>query len=429
MKVSIFGLGYVGAVAAGCLARDGHEVIGCDASEAKVDMIRGGHAPVIEDQLDPLIAEGVASGRLRATTDAVAAVAETELSLVSVGTPSRANGSLDLTAVRRVAQDLGAAIAAKGGDHRVVLRSTVLPGTTREVLMPLLAEAAGQPVPVCFNPEFLREGSSVKDFYSPPFTLVGADDRADAQAAARLYGAVSGDVILTALETAELVKYVCNAYHALKVAFGNEIGAFAKALGVDGYEVMQIFCRDDKLNCSPRYLMPGFAFGGSCLPKDLRALLYRARELDVELPLLGSVLPSNQVMVQRAVDWVLSSGRPKVGLLGLSFKAGTDDLRESPLVTLTEALLGKGLDVRIYDQYVSLSQLVGANRAYLEQRLPHVANLLADDLEAVIDHGEVLIIGNNSPEFSDVPGRVGDKRVLDLVRLSRTEATGEGLGW
>jgi GDP-mannose 6-dehydrogenase len=299
--------------------------------------------------------------------------------------------------------------------------------------MPALAEAAGRAVPVCFNPEFLREGNSVEDYYHPPFTLVGADEPAAAEVVRELYAKVPGEFIATTIETAEMAKYVANAYHALKVAFGNEIGSLAKALGVDGHEVMRIFCLDTKLNISARYLMPGFAFGGSCLPKDLRAILYRARELDVELPLLGAVLPSNQHQVARAVERILASGHRKVSLLGLSFKAGTDDLRESPLVTLAETLLGKGCELRIYDQSVSLARLVGANRAYIEQRLPHLASLLSDSLDEVIEHGEVLVIGNGSKEFRDVPERADGKLVLDLVRVQERvdglPETYEGLGW
>jgi GDP-mannose 6-dehydrogenase len=358
---------------------------------------------------------------------------ESELSLISVGTPSRPNGSLELAAVQRVAHDIGRILAHKRAEHTVVLRSTVLPGTTRGLVKPLLDDGAGRTVPLCFNPEFLREGCSVRDFDHPPFTLIGADDPALAGPVEQLYTTVQADVIHSAVETAEMVKYVSNAWHALKVAFGNEIGAVAKALGVDGHEVMRIFCRDDKLNISARYLMPGFAFGGSCLPKDLRALLYRGRELDVELPLLASVLPSNVQQVQRGIDRILASGHRQVSLLGLSFKAGTDDLRESPLVTLAETLLGKGCHLRIYDRNVSLSHLVGANRAYLEHHLPHIASLLCTDLEAVLEHGEVIVIGNRDPEFADVPQRAAGKLVLDLVRLSDDIGAMpegyEGLGW
>ncbi|MBI5831886.1 MAG: UDP-glucose/GDP-mannose dehydrogenase family protein [Armatimonadetes bacterium] len=414
MRVSVFGLGYVGAVASACLARDGHQVIGVDANADKVAQIRAGRAPVIEEGLDALIVAGVGSGRLTATTDAAAAVADSEISLISVGTPSRANGSLDLTAVERVAADLGRALAGKAGaGHVVVLRSTVLPGTTRGLLAPSLAREAGWAVPVCFNPEFLREGSSIRDFDDPPFTILGADDEATAKAVAPLYGSVSGDVVHCALENAELLKYVSNSWHAVKVAFANEVGSVAAALGVDGGEVMRLFARDEKLNISARYLMPGFAFGGSCLPKDLRALTYRARELDVETPLLSSVLPSNRVIVERAVEAVLATGCRRVAMLGLAFKSGTDDLRESPLVTLAEALLGKGCELRIYDENVSLTRLVGANRAYVDQRLPHLSALLSDDLDAVVAHGEVIILGQRNAELAQ-RARAASGQVIDL---------------
>jgi GDP-mannose 6-dehydrogenase len=430
MKVSVFGLGYVGAVAAGCLARDGHTVVGCDSNAAKVELLNAGRAPVVEAGLDDLLAEAVAARRLWATTEAAEAVAASDLSLVSVGTPSRPNGGLDLSAVERVAIDLGAALRDKGQDHAVVLRSTVLPGTTLGLLAPTLEAAAGRPVPVCFNPEFLREGSSVRDFDHPPFTLIGADAPDLAAGVAELYATVQAEVIVTTVAAAEMVKYVSNAWHAVKVAFANEIGVLAKAFRVDGHEVMGLFCRDDKLNISPRYLLPGFAFGGSCLPKDLRALLCRARELDLETPLLAAVLPSNQAQVARAAERVLASGRRRVSLLGLSFKAGTDDLRESPLVALAETLLGKGCELRIYDRNVALARLVGANRAYVDQHLPHLGALLSDDLEAVLAHGEVVIIGHRDPALADLPARCGGKLVLDLVRAVDPPVAGvDALGW
>ncbi len=422
MKVSVFGLGYVGAVSSACFANDGHEVIGVDLNADKVRLINDGRAPVIEAELPELIAAGVAAGRLRATTSVAEAVAETELSVVSVGTPSRANGSLNTAAVEKVAEEIGAALAGKSARHTVVIRSTVLPGTVAELVEPAIArtsgKAVGDEVGVCFNPEFLREGASVQDHYHPPFVLVGRRREEDADRVAELYAGVEAELLRVSVEAAEMVKYVCNAWHALKVAFGNEVGALAHAQGIDSWEVMDVFCRDTKLNISARYLKPGFAFGGSCLPKDLRALLYRAKELDLELPVLAGILPSNKLLIEQTVARILSLGKRRVGLLGLSFKAGTDDLRESPNVTLVEQLLGKGYDIRIYDRNVSMSTLVGANRAYIEQVIPHIGQLLCDEIDTVYDHAELLIIGNGDPEFRDAPRRAAGKAILDLVRVA-----------
>ncbi|HZI17550.1 MAG TPA: nucleotide sugar dehydrogenase [Pyrinomonadaceae bacterium] len=437
MKISVFGLGYVGCVSAACLAREGHEVTGVDVSPVKVGIINEGRSPIVEEGIGELIAEMVKAGRLRATADAAEAVAATDLSLVCVGTPSHANGSLDLTYVKRVCQQIGAALEAKKERHTVVVRSTMLPGTVESVVVPALevhsGKKAGRDFGVCVNPEFLREGSSLKDFYSPPFTLVGADDEDTAAQVARLYRNVDAPVHVVAVKAAEMVKYACNSFHAVKVAFGNEVGNVCKALGVDSHEVMRVFCEDRKLNLSPYYLKPGFAFGGSCLPKDLRAVTYKARELDVEVPLLSSVLPSNRLQVERAVEMVLRAGSRRVGVLGFAFKAGTDDLRESPVVTLVEALIGKGMQVALYDRDVNLARLFGANKEYIEREIPHISQLMRASAEEVLDCSDTIVIGNKAEEFRQATERLREgQKVIDLVRLFDGRVSGEryeGICW
>jgi len=428
MRVSVFGLGYVGAVSCGCLAKDGHDVVGVDISPDKVQLIRGGQTPIVEDDIGEIIAETVRSGQLRATTDVAEAVAETEVSLIAVGTPSRRNGSLDTSAVVRVAEQIGAAIGAKQARHIVAVRSTVLPRTVRTEVIPALERSSGKRAGVdfgvCFNPEFLREGTSVRDHYNPPFTLVGSDVEADAQAVLSLYGKSSGERFTSSIETAEMVKYVCNAFHALKLTFANEVGIIAQSLGVDSHQVMQLVCEDRKLNISPAYMRPGFAFGGSCLPKDVRALLAHSRASDLDIPLIQGIMDSNKSQIQRAIDLIMATGKKKVAVLGISFKAGTDDLRESPLVVLTEAINGKGCDVRIYDRNVSLARLVGANRQYIEHEIPHISSLLVTDLREAVSHADVVVIGNNAPEFSnELPGLLcAGKTVIDLAHIKELKA-------
>ena len=437
MKVSVFGLGYVGAVSCGCFARDGFEVTGVDVNPLKVEQINAGRSPIIEEQIGDIIAEAVATGRLRATTDVLEAVRTTELSVISVGTPSRSNGSLNLAAVERVCEQIGEALAHKTDYHVIVVRSTLMPGSVRDIVVPALERGSGRKLHegfgVCFNPEFLREGSSVKDHYNPPFTLIGQYREEDGARAARLYASVAGDVIFSSIETAEMVKYVCNAFHALKITFANEMGLVAQALGVDSHEVMDLVCRDTKLNISPRYLRPGFAFGGSCLPKDVRALIYRAREMDVDVPMTRAILESNRSQIDRVVRLVLERGRPRVAMLGITFKAGTDDLRESPLVALAEAFIGKGLEVRIYDSQVSLSRLTGANKDYIEREIPHLASIMTDSLDDAVSHGDVLLVGNNSPEFSTLPSLCREgQRVIDLYGIPALSALGaayKGVTW
>ena len=422
MKVSVFGLGYVGTVSAAALAAAGHHVVGVDVNRGKVAKVNAGKSPIVEPGLDELLERAVSDGRLRATNDTAAAVAASEVSLVCVGTPSRRNGSLDLSYVTRVCGELGAALRHKSDYHVVVVRSTVLPGTTHEVVIPALEAASGKKYGdgfgVSVNPEFLCEGTALKDFRKPPLTLVGHNHAADASGTIALYAAIDAPLVSTSIRVAEMIKYTNNAWHALKVCFANEIGSLSKRLGIDSHEVMDVFCRDEKLNLSPYYLKPGFAFGGSCLPKDLRALQYRAKEVDVDLPLIQSILPSNKLQIQRAIDEVLDTGRKHIGLLGFSFKAGTDDLRESPLVILAETLLGKGLTLKIYDRNVSLARLVGSNKEYIEQQIPHLSSLLCSTIDEVIAQSDLIVIGNASPEFVEPMSRCrADQIVVDLVRL------------
>lgn len=416
MKISVFGLGYVGTVSAGCLAADGHEVIGVDPVAAKVDLINRGQSPIIEAEIGEILAANVKAKRLRATADPGQAIGESEVSLVCVGTPSQANGNLDLKFVRRTCEEIGEALRDKGERHTVVIRSTILPGTMREIVIPTLEESsnkkAGADFGVCNNPEFLREGSAVRDFADPPKTVIGELDHAAGDPVVALYEKLDAPLIRTSLEVAEMVKYVDNSWHALKIGFANEIGNLAKLCGVDAHEVMDIFCQDKKLNISAAYLSPGFAFGGSCLPKDLRALAYRAKTKDLELPILTSILPSNEMQIARGIELILSQGHKRVGVLGFSFKAGTDDLRESPMIEVIERLVGKGYDLRVYDKSVNLARLVGANRDFILNRIPHISRLMVAGIDAVLDHGETIVIGNRDPEFNEVPRRLRSGQIL-----------------
>ena len=422
-RVSVFGLGYVGAVSVACLADRGHYVIGVDVNAAKADLIGSGRSPIVEAGLEDLLRKGVAAGRIRATTDTALAIAESDLSLICVGTPSNANGSLDLSYVRRVSEQIGDALAAKTGYHVVIARSTMLPGSTESTVIPALEQHSGKRLGadfgVCFNPEFLREGTSIADFDDPPFTVIGADDEQALAVVRALYADIDAPLVSVSLREGEMVKYACNAFHGLKVTFANEIGNLCKQQGIDSHAVMDLFCRDAKLNLSPYYLKPGFAFGGSCLPKDLRALLYHGRQLDTRTPTLESILPSNERQIDIAYQMVRRTACRRIGVLGFSFKAGTDDLRESPMVALIEMLIGKGYEVAVYDRNVSLANLHGANRAYIEQEIPHIAQLMRDSMAEVVEHAELLVIGNRSPEFKDALTTLReDQIVLDLVRIS-----------
>jgi GDP-mannose 6-dehydrogenase len=430
-RVSVFGLGYVGCVTAACLARSGHQVLGVDLNEDKVGLVNAGTSPVVEPGLGELLAEVVGGGRLSATTSTEEAVAASDLALICVGTPSRPNGQLDLDAVVRVAQAIGQALRRRTDPFTVVLRSTVLPGTTERVLTPSLTGAAGRRrrcrLGLAVNPEFMREGSSLADFARPPMTLVGSADAGAAALLRSLYAGVDGPFVHTSFRTAEMVKYVSNAFHALKVCFANEIGDVCGAFGADPQEVMQTFLLDQKLSVSAAYLRPGFAFGGSCLPKDVRALLHGARALDVLPPLLGTILPSNEAQLRQAVEAVLATRRRRVGVVGLSFKEGTDDLRESPLVSLVEALIGKGCDVRVLDGRVSLARLVGANRRYIEEQIPHIASLMCDDVGDLLAHAEVVVIGKLGEETAAALAGVGAQHtVVDLTRGAARPAARPG---
>ncbi len=435
MKLSIFGLGYVGAVSAACFAEAGHDVIGVDSNPLKVEIINNGRSPVVEPGVEEMIAAAVKEQKLKATTDVAFAVEQSDLSLVCVGTPSNSNGSLDLGYIKRVCQEIGAALEKKKRYHIVTIRSTMLPGTIAGTVIPTLevysGKRAGRDFGVAINPEFLREGTSIHDFNHPPFTLIGADTEDAAAPLRKLYASLSAPVLTVGIKEAEMVKYACNSFHALKVTFANEIGMISKALGVDSHRVMEVFCQDTKLNLSPYYLKPGFAFGGSCLPKDLRALTHKAKELDVNLPMLASILPSNQAQIERTVEMVLRTGRKNVGVLGLSFKPNTDDLRESPMVTLVERLIGKGLNLAIYDREVELARLFGANKEFIETGIPHISSLMRRELQEVIDNAEVIIIGKRDEEFRAVAGASG-RCVIDLVRLIEREENREdyqGICW
>src|SRR5688500_4871249 len=398
MKVSVFGLGYVGSVSAACFAADGHDVVGVDVNPDKVAAVNSGRSPIVEPGLEELLASAVTEGRLRATTSTEDAVNSTDMSLICVGTPSRKNGSLDLTYLTRVCEQIGDALRTKDDYHVVVVRSTVLPGTTHDTVIPALEARSGKKYGegfgVAVNPEFLREGSALKDFRHPPLTLVGHNHAADAVPTRSLYDSVEAPLVSTSIQVAEMMKYTSNAWHAVKVVFANEIGNLCKRVGVDSHEVMDIFCQDDKLNLSSYYLKPGFAFGGSCLPKDVRALQYRAKEVDLDMPMINAVLNSNRLQVQHAIDRIVETGKKKIGLLGFSFKAGTDDLRESPLVILAEALLGKGYALKIFDRNVSLARLVGANKQYIDEQIPHLSRHLCESIDEVIDDCEVIVVGN-----------------------------------
>jgi GDP-mannose 6-dehydrogenase len=437
MKICVLGLGYVGAVSAACLAQEGHEVVGIDPTQAKVDIINAGKSPIIEAGIGLIIKEQVAAGRLCATTDAAAAIPFSDVLFVCVGTPSLANGGLDVKYVRRVCEQIGEVLRDQESAPIVVIRSTMLPGTMREVVIPTLeassGKQAGADFGVCINPEFLREGTAVYDYYHPPKTVIGELGKSSGDIVATLFANMPGPLIRTDIETAEMVKYADNAWHALKVGFANEIGNLCKAVDVDAHRVMDIFCQDTKLNISPYYLKPGFAFGGSCLPKDLRALLHKAKTLDLSLPILSAILPSNELQVDRGIRAVIDKGHRKVGILGFSFKAGTDDLRESPVVELTERLIGKGYDLKIYDKNVKIASVHGANRDYILNHIPHISRLMVANIDEVLAHADTIVIGNAEPEFLDIGQRLEEgQNVIDLVRISESRSVSgvyEGICW
>jgi len=425
MRISIFGLGYVGTVCAACFARFGFDVAGVDVNETKNAQINDGRSPIVEPALEELIRDAVEAKRLRATADAEEAVATSELSLICVGTPSRGNGGLDTSHVEAVAGTIGRNLRDHEGHHTVVVRSTLLPGTTLDRVRPVLEQASGKRcgdgIGLAYNPEFLREGSAIADFTDPPYTLVGALDDASADAAAALYAGVEAPLHRVTIPEAEMAKYAANAFHAAKIVFANEIANFSHAAGVDGRQVMQLLVQDSRLNISPAYLRPGFAYGGSCLPKDVRALLHAAKKADLDLPLLESVQESNALQLRRGIELVLAQPGKRVGVLGLSFKAGTDDLRESPVVQLVEALLGKGYEVRIFDGNVNVARVLGTNLEYIQAVVPHLAHLMADDPQQLLDNSDTLVVGNDSPDFGELLARGGDQPVIDLVGLRLSE--------
>jgi len=437
MRVSIFGLGYVGAVSAACLAERGHSVIGVDPNADKVALINSGRAPVVEAELAELTRRAVTEKRLRATSDPLSAVLDSEVTLVCVPTPSQTNGNLDFRFLERVCGEIGAALREKSDFHVVVIRSTILPGTVKGLIIPTLERAsgrrAGEDFGVCNNPEFLRESTAVADFRNPPKTVIGTTDSRSGDIVQSLYEGVPGPVIRCPIEVGEMVKYADNSWHATKVTFANEIGKICKSLGVDSHAVMDIFCKDAKLNLSPYYLKPGFAFGGSCLPKDLRAITYHARSHDVSTPLLNSLMFSNSEQIEQGIAMVLASRRRKVGVLGFSFKAGTDDLRESPLVEVIERLIGKGFDLRLYDRNVNLAKLTGANREYIMKSIPHIERLMVASVEEVLSHADVIVIGNRGEEFAGLAEKLRpDQLVIDFVRIRQIEerhASYSGICW
>ncbi|WP_166365039.1 nucleotide sugar dehydrogenase [Pseudomonas akapageensis] len=438
MRISIFGLGYVGAVCAGCLSARGHEVVGVDISDTKIDLINKGKSPIVEPGLEELLQQGIKSGRLRGTTSFSEAIRDTDLSMICVATPSKKNGDLETNFIESVCREIGLALREKNTRHTVVVRSTVLPGTVKNVVIPVLEDYSGKKAGVDFgvevNPEFLRESTAIKDYDFPPMTVIGEFDKASGDVLQSLYEALDAPIIRKDVEVAEMIKYTCNVWHATKVTFANEIGNIAKAVGVDGRVVMDVVCQDKALNLSQYYMRPGFAFGGSCLPKDVRALTYRAGALDVEAPLLNSLMRSNESQVQNAFDIISSHDKRKVALLGLSFKAGTDDLRESPLVELAEMLIGKGYNLSIYDSNVEYARIHGANKDYIESKIPHVSSLLNSDFDQVINNADVIILGNRDEKFRAIAQNVPEgKQVIDLVGfMARTTSAAhrtEGICW
>ena len=430
MKVSLFGLGYVGCVSAACFAEAGHRVVGVDVNPLKVDILNSGQSPIVEEGIATLIMDAVTKGTLRATNDARDAVLSSDITLLCVGTPSNKNGSLDLRHVFTVAEQIGEILRHKDEFHVVVIRSTTMPGTAEQVtgiLERASGKAATEHFAVISNPEFLREGSAVADFKNPPLTLIGGESDRGMKIVAELYAHVEAPVVRETTRVSEMIKYANNSWHATKVTFANEIGNICKGMGIDGHKVMNLVCQDTKLNLSPVYMKPGFAFGGSCLPKDLRALIFRAKEMDIASPLLESLMRSNGLQVQRVVDILLAWRKRQIGFLGLSFKGGTDDLRESPIVGVIETMIGKGYDCKIYDSNVSLAKIFGANKDYIEKEIPHLDRLMSRHIEEVIDHAEVLVIANHHKDFVRIVEKPpAGKRILDLVRIRADVPAADG---
>jgi GDP-mannose 6-dehydrogenase len=437
MKVSILGMGYVGVVSAACLAKLGHSVIGVDVNAEKVALINGGQSPIVEPGVPELLAEVVASGACVATCDAAAAVAASDISMISVGTPSGRTGAPSLEAIDAVALQLGEAIGRKSTPHVVVVRSTVPPGTVRDRIAPVIARASGRRLgdglEILDNPEFLREGRALADFERPPFTLIGASSDQAVAAARALYQGIEAPFIITDERTAESIKYLCNIFHAVKIGFANEVGAVLKSLGVDARTAMEVFCQDRVLNISPAYLRPGFAFGGSCLPKDLRGFLALAAGEHVDVPFLGSLLESNDRHVDRAFEMIVKGGRRRIAFFGLSFKSGTDDMRESPLVSLAEKLIGKGYELAIYDHDVELARLTGANKAFIEREIPHLERLLKPTVAETLAGAGVIVVGHaGAADAAEIAARHDGRTLIDLQGVAALEQAGadyQGICW
>jgi len=437
MKISVFGLGYVGTVSAGCLAASGHTVWGVDVNADKVASINSGTAPIVEPEIADFIAKARKRNCLKATVSSAEGIHATDVSFICVGTPSQANGSLDLTHLKRVCEDIGVALQNKKAPHTIVFRSTTLPGTTEDVAIPILEKHSGKTIGnglyVCYNPEFLREGTSVKDYYHPPKIVIGERKAGEGDVVEEIYAGIKAPTVRTSIREAEMVKYSDNAFHALKVTFANEIGNICKKLGIDSHVVMDIFCQDTKLNLSKVYLRPGFAFGGSCLPKDLRALSYQAKRTDVDVPVLNAILQSNASHVKGVIQRIIGLGKKRVGFLGMTFKPDTDDLRESPLVEVIETLLGKGFQVKIYDKNVAMSRLIGANKQFIEEHIPHLSSLLVERIEDLVDSAQVVVVGYASAEFVPALKRMrSDQVIMDLARVEGREgftASYDGICW
>jgi GDP-mannose 6-dehydrogenase len=438
MKVNIYGLGYVGCLTAACLANDKHDIVGIDIDELKVGMINEGKSPIVEPGLEEVISKAVASHKLYATINSLNSIRPAEVSFVCVGTPSNEDGGLNLNHIIRIAEQIGEYLQKIGFYHVINIRSTVLPGTVEETIIPIIEEKskkkAGSDFGVCMNPEFMREGTSIYDHYNPPFTIIGEIDKKSGDIVSKIYENINAPLIRTNIKAAEMVKYTCNVFHALKVTFANEIGNICKRMNIDSHEVMDIFCKDKKLNISSYYLKPGFAFGGSCLPKDLRAILYKTQELHLESPVLSTILNSNKNQIEHAYKLVEKTGKKRIGILGLSFKPNTDDLRESPMVELVEKLIGKGYIISIYDGEVSMAKIYGSNKRYIEGVIPHVSSLMKQSIQEVIDNSQVIVICNKSKEFEDAITEIGEEKIIvDLVRIvsnvSERNGKYEGICW
>ncbi len=434
MNISIFGLGYVGCVSLGCLAQNGHTVIGVDVSESKIEQINNGEATIVEKDIDAMIQQQRAAGRISATHNYQQAVLQSEISIIAVGTPSSEKGHLNLEYIFHVAENIGEVLAQKNDFHVIALRSTVFPGTC-EKFAHIIEDKSGRKNNIDFavvdNPEFLREGTAVADYYNPPLTLIGSDCEQATKKMKIIYSELPGEIIVTDVKVAEIMKYVNNTFHALKISFANEIGNICSGLGIDSYKVMDIFCKDNQLNISPYYFKPGFAYGGSCLPKDLKGLQTLGHDLYIKTPLIDNIDKTNEIQIQRAVGIMSKYFGKKIAILGISFKAGTDDLRNSPFVEVVEILLGRGFDLNIYDENIQIAKLTGKNKEYIESRIPHLSKLLSHDLKTLIAQSEVIVINNKEAQFEEVLRGVSNKIIIDMVRFPflKDKNTYIGINW